>query len=187
MPALLTRTRIENLQETKRVSKSFECKIRSEIRSKLPIFGSLEHPLLQRHIFDLTTNTKGLTINDEFAHIKLPNQGGNEHGGRCLAWQDASLGRWRSLVRIRPTPLSHYSRHGFERTRFSFTCIQFCSQLYTVLLISVYGLRGLACCVFWVKNTTTIAVIPNCLKLTACTKALIMRLDLFTAFIAVLH
>ena len=25
--------------------------------------------------------------------------------GRCLAWYDASLGRWRSLVRIRPTPL----------------------------------------------------------------------------------
>jgi hypothetical protein len=24
--------------------------------------------------------------------------------GRCLAWQDASLGRWRSLVRIRPAP-----------------------------------------------------------------------------------
>ena len=24
--------------------------------------------------------------------------------GRCLAWYDASLGRWRSLVRIRPTP-----------------------------------------------------------------------------------
>jgi hypothetical protein len=25
--------------------------------------------------------------------------------GRCLAWYDASLGRWRPLVRIRPTPL----------------------------------------------------------------------------------
>ena len=31
--------------------------------------------------------------------------------GRCLAWYDASLGRWRSLVRIRPTP---YFREYFH-------------------------------------------------------------------------
>ena len=30
--------------------------------------------------------------------------------GRCLAWYDASLGRWSSPVRIRPTPLIS----GFE-------------------------------------------------------------------------
>lgn len=28
----------------------------------------------------------------------------DKRGGRCLAWYDASLGRWRPLVRIRPTP-----------------------------------------------------------------------------------
>ena len=28
--------------------------------------------------------------------------------GRCLAWYDASLGRWRSLVRIRPVPLQTF-------------------------------------------------------------------------------
>jgi hypothetical protein len=32
--------------------------------------------------------------------------------GRCLAWYDASLGRWSSPVRIRPTP--YFEALGLE-------------------------------------------------------------------------
>ena len=37
-------------------------------------------------------------------------------GGRCLAWYDASLGRWSSPVQIRPTPLivNSFSLHRID-------------------------------------------------------------------------
>ena len=36
--------------------------------------------------------------------IKPKKMNSMKKGGRCLAWYDASLGRWSSPVQIRPTP-----------------------------------------------------------------------------------
>ena len=60
-PALLTRSELEWLQGNKQVSKSFEWKMKSEIRRKLLTFESLELPLLQSRGFYLTANGKALT------------------------------------------------------------------------------------------------------------------------------
>ena len=37
--------------------------------------------------------------------------------GRCLAWYDASLGRWRPPVQIRPAPLLLVTTFGSRITR----------------------------------------------------------------------
>ena len=54
----------------KKVSKSFEWKIESEIRRKLRTFETLELPLLQEHGFDLTTNGKHPTTNSKASNDK---------------------------------------------------------------------------------------------------------------------
>jgi hypothetical protein len=64
-PALLTRAEIEWLQGKKQVSKSFEWKMKSEIKQKLRIFEALEMPLLQEQGFDLTVLSKNLTISSK--------------------------------------------------------------------------------------------------------------------------
>ena len=66
-PALLTNTELEWLRGNKQVSKSFEWKMKSEIRRKLRTFESLELPLLQSHGFDLTINSMSLTTNSKEA------------------------------------------------------------------------------------------------------------------------
>lgn len=62
-PALLTSVELEFLPGQKQVSKSFEWKMKSQIRRKLRTFETLELPLLQNHGFDLTTNSKSATSN----------------------------------------------------------------------------------------------------------------------------
>ena len=54
----------------KKVSNSFEWKIKSEFRRKLRTFETLELPLLQEHAFDLTTNGKHPTTNSKASNDK---------------------------------------------------------------------------------------------------------------------
>jgi hypothetical protein len=107
-PALLTRSELEWLQGNKQVSKSFEWKMKSEIRRKLKTFENLELPLLQSHGFGLTANSK----DSRGEHIKLPsNNTISKSRGHSLAWQDVSPGRWRSWVRI---PLAPFTLWGYR-------------------------------------------------------------------------
>jgi hypothetical protein len=67
-PALLTRSEVEWLKGSKNVSKAYEYKLKSELKSKLRTFTELELPLLAKAGYiqnnnDLTAYSKILTPN----------------------------------------------------------------------------------------------------------------------------
>ena len=71
-PALLTRTEIEWLLGELKVSKTYEYRMKSDIRKKLRTFSELELPLLlkERIIdrFDLSKYTQNLRTNPKIAN-----------------------------------------------------------------------------------------------------------------------
>jgi hypothetical protein len=86
-PALLTRTEIEWLLEKVNVSKSYEYRIKSDIKKKLKRFTELEIPLLIQKGFinnnDLSKYTQNLSANPQIknhdfssnsSNIELPSQ-----------------------------------------------------------------------------------------------------------------
>ena len=91
-PALLTKSEIEWLSGKKQVSKSFEWKIKSDIKRKLATFESLELPLLQTHGFHLTTNCKELTANSKVTNLKN-NQCSEAHLERNMRYNRKWMGR----------------------------------------------------------------------------------------------
>src|SRR5699024_6971787 len=70
---------------------------------EIPSLVSVLHLLHLHHCFQQKRISPLISVNEFLVY----NRGLNIFlkGGRCLAWYDASLGRWRSLVRIRPVPL----------------------------------------------------------------------------------
>jgi hypothetical protein len=80
LPSILTRTELEWLLGKRQVSKSFEYKMKSEIRRKLQTFATLEYPLLVERGFDLTISSKNLTISSKVEEAALVAQLGQGEG-----------------------------------------------------------------------------------------------------------
>lgn len=89
-PALLTKSEIDWLEgNNAKLSKSYEYKMRSNIKKKLRIFVDLELPLIQKSGIisdDLTVFGKDLTI-----YIKARNSINSSYSANCA--QKRSLGR----------------------------------------------------------------------------------------------
>ena len=89
-PALLTRTEIEWLLNNVKISKSYEYRIKSDIRKKIKSFTDLEVPLLiQKGIIDLSIFAQNLMGNPQ-SGVQNISQLNSSHE---ICAQNKSLGR----------------------------------------------------------------------------------------------
>jgi hypothetical protein len=92
-PALLTKTELEWLQHKIKVSKTYEYRLKSDIKKKLQTFQQLELPLLMKNGFISSSNNnlsayiQSLSANHQ--GLKSPNKARNE----LLFTKEGSLGR----------------------------------------------------------------------------------------------